>query len=64
MRSSLATLPIVCVMLAAPARAEVIESTAVGFSVRNVATINATPATVYAALTDKVGGWWDDVETV
>lgn len=63
MRSILAALPIVCVMLAAPARAEVVESTAVGFSVRNSVTINAAPAKVYAALTDKVGGWWDPVHT-
>jgi uncharacterized protein YndB with AHSA1/START domain len=63
MRSNLVTLPIVCAMLAAPARGELIESTAAGFSARNVATINAPPATVYAALTDKVGGWWDPAHT-
>jgi len=63
MRSNLVTLPILCAMLAAPVRGEVIESTAAGFSVRNAAAINAPPAKVYDALTDKVGGWWDPAHT-
>lgn len=63
MRLSLATLAVVCAMLAAPLRGEVIETSAVGFAVRNAAAINAPPATVYAALTDKVGGWWDPAHT-
>jgi uncharacterized protein YndB with AHSA1/START domain len=50
-------------MLAAPVRSEVIESTAAGFSVRTVAAIKAPPAKVYAALTDRVGGWWDPAHT-
>jgi len=50
-------------MLAAPVRGEVIESTAIGFSVRNAATINAPSAVVYATLTDKIGGWWDPAHT-
>ena len=63
MRSNLVTLPLVCAMLAAPVRGEVIESTAAGFLVRNTASINASPAKVYAALTDGVGGWWDPAHT-
>jgi uncharacterized protein YndB with AHSA1/START domain len=63
LRSSLATLPILCAMLAAPVHGEVIESTASGFSVRNAAAINGPPAKVYDALTDKVGGWWDPAHT-
>ena len=63
MRSNLVTLPILCAMLAAPVRSEVIESTAAGFSVRTVAAIKAPPAKVYAALTDRVGGWWDPAHT-
>jgi uncharacterized protein YndB with AHSA1/START domain len=55
--------PVVCAMLAAPVRGEVVESTAAGFSVRNAATIGAPPALVYAALTEKVGGWWDPAHT-
>jgi uncharacterized protein YndB with AHSA1/START domain len=63
MRSNLVTLPILCAMLTAPVRGDVTESTAAGFSVRNAAAINAPPAKVYDALTDKVGGWWDPAHT-
>ena len=63
LRSALATLPILCAMLVAPLRGEVLESSAAGFAVRNTAAINAPPAKVYAALTDKVGGWWDPAHT-
>jgi len=63
MRLTLATLAIVSAMLAAPVRGEVVETSAAGFSVRNAATINAPAATVYAALTDKVSGWWDPAHT-
>ena len=62
MRSNIVTLAIVFAILA-PLRGEVMESTAVGFLVRNTAAINAPPAKVYAALTDGVGGWWDPVHT-
>ncbi len=41
MRVHLLIAPILCVMLAAPLRGEVTESTAAGFSVRNAAVINA-----------------------
>ncbi len=63
MRSNLVIVPILCAMLAAPVRGDVIESTTTGFSVRNTAAINAPSAKVYAALTDKVGGWWDPAHT-
>jgi len=63
MRLNLATPAILVAILAVPLRGEVIESTAAGFLVRNAATIGAPPATVYTALTDKVGGWWDPVHT-
>ena len=63
MRSNIVTLAILFAILAAPLRGEVIESTAAGFLVRNTAAINAPPATVYAALTDGVGGWWDPAHT-
>lgn len=52
-----------CALAVAPLRGEVIESSAAGFSVRNVVTINAPAAKVYAALTDGVGGWWDPAHT-
>ena len=63
MRSTLVLLPILCAMLGAPLRGEVIESSAAGFSVRNTASIHASPANVYRALTDEVGQWWDPVHT-
>ncbi|MFI5367368.1 MAG: SRPBCC domain-containing protein, partial [Candidatus Binatia bacterium] len=63
MRSNIVTLAILLAIPALPLRGEVIESTATGFLVRNTAAINATPATVYAALTDGVGGWWDPAHT-
>jgi uncharacterized protein YndB with AHSA1/START domain len=63
MRTTALTLAILFAILAAPLRSEVIESTAAGFLVRNTAAINAPPATVYAALTDGVGGWWDPAHT-
>src|SRR5258708_5179986 len=63
MRSNIVTLAILFAISAAPRRGEVIESTAAGFLVRNPAAINAPPATVYTALTDGVGGWWDPVHT-
>ena len=63
MRSNIVTLAILFAIFVAPLRGEVIESTAAGFLVRNTAAINAPPATVYAALTDRVGGWWDPAHT-
>ncbi len=63
MRSSVLTLAVLCAIFAVPLNGEVIESTAAGFLVRNTAVIAAPPAQVYAALTDKVAGWWDPVHT-
>lgn len=63
MRLSLVTLSLVCAMLTAAVHGEVIESSAAGFAVRNVATIAAPPAKVYAAMTENVGSWWDPVHT-
>jgi hypothetical protein len=63
MRSNNVTLALLVAILAAPLRGEVVESAAAGFLVRNTATINASPAKVYAALTDSIGGWWDPAHT-
>src|SRR5258708_36324901 len=62
--STIVTLAILLAIIAAPLRGEVIESAATGFLVRHTAAINAPPATVYAALTDGVGGWWDPAHTL
>ena len=63
MRSNILTLAILFAIFVVPLRGEVIESAATGFLVRNTAAINAPPATVYGALTDSVGGWWDPAHT-
>jgi len=63
MRANTVTVAILFALFAAPLRGEVIESTAVGFVVRNTATINAPPRKVYTALTDSVGAWWDPTHT-
>lgn len=63
MRAHVMTLAILFAILAGPARGEVVETTAVGFLVRNTATINASPAKAYAALSD-IGGWWDPAHTL
>ena len=63
MRAKIVTLAFLVAILAAPLRAEVIESTAAGFLVRNTAVINAPPAKVYAALTEGIGSWWDPAHT-
>jgi uncharacterized protein YndB with AHSA1/START domain len=62
-QSNIVTVLILFVILAGPLRGEVVETTAADFLVRNTAAINAPPANVYAALTDKVGGWWDPAHT-
>ena len=62
-RSRVAMLPVLFAVLAAPVRGEVIESSGSGFSVRNTAAINATPANVYTALTQKIADWWDPAHT-
>ena len=48
---------------AAPAAAEVIESTANGFAVRNTAQIAAHPSRVYNAAVGLVGRWWNPAHT-
>jgi hypothetical protein len=50
MRSSIVTLAILFAILAAPLRGELIESTAAGFLVWNIAAINAPPEKVYVVL--------------
>jgi uncharacterized protein YndB with AHSA1/START domain len=62
MRSKIVTLAFLFAIFVAPLCAEVIESIAAGFLLRNTAVVNAPPAKVYAALTDGVG-WWDPAHT-
>src|SRR5262245_44854465 len=63
MRANVVTFAILFAILAGPLRGEVVETTATGFVVRTTATNHASPANVYAALTARVGGWWDPAHT-
>jgi uncharacterized protein YndB with AHSA1/START domain len=59
----LATIALASLTLGISAHAEIVESSSTGFATRNDAVINAAPATVYAALTDAIGKWWDPAHT-
>lgn len=56
---SLVLLVIVLLAAVAPADAEVVDSSANGFAVRNVARIAAHPSRVFNAAVDLVSRWWD-----
>ncbi len=62
-RCRLLAIAVAIVTIGASARAEVVESSPMGFGVRNDAVINAAPAMVYAALTEAIGRWWDPAHT-
>ena len=51
-------------LLAAQATAEVLDSGTHGFTSRNVAAVDATPTTVYAALVQDVSSWWSSDHTI
>jgi uncharacterized protein YndB with AHSA1/START domain len=57
-------LSIGCVLLwASAARADVVDSSAGGFTAKMVVPIAAPAATVYRAIVDRVGIWWDSNHT-
>jgi len=56
-------LAIALLLVAAPAGADVVESTATGFLVRQEATIDSPPDKVYRALANEVGRWWNPEHT-
>jgi hypothetical protein len=54
------------VLAAAPARvvrADVIDASAGGFTVKSTAAISATPMAVYETVVKRVGSWWDPEHT-
>ena len=58
------TLVLVCLLLgAAVASAEVVDSTAGGFTVRVTVDVAAPAARVYQTLTERIGSWWDASHT-
>lgn len=48
---------------AGQADAEVVDSTAAGFLVRSEVLVSATPDSVYRALVERIGSWWDPQHT-
>jgi uncharacterized protein YndB with AHSA1/START domain len=61
MRRTLTVLSLL--MLAPAAGADVVESTANGFTTKTTTEISAVPRAVYLALTAQIGGWWDPQHT-
>ena len=45
--------------LGTPALADVVDAGANGFSVKIAAEVNAPPASVFRALSEQIGRWWD-----
>jgi uncharacterized protein YndB with AHSA1/START domain len=54
---------VVCLSLAVPVAAEVVDSGPNGFTVRNVAPIAAHPSRVYNVAVDLVARWWSPAHT-
>ena len=53
-----------CVFLwSSAARADVLDSSAGGFTIKIVVQVPAPAATVYRAIVDRVGAWWDSNHT-
>ena len=50
---------VLVIMATVLVRAEVVDATEAGFTVRNTATIAAAPADVYSKLVIDIGRWWD-----
>ena len=49
--------------LGTPALADVVDAGANGFSVKIAAEVNAPPASVFRALSEQIGRWWDPAHT-
>jgi hypothetical protein len=49
--------------LASPARADVVESAAGGFTVKIAIQVSAPAMDAYGAVVDRVGAWWDPAHT-
>ena len=56
-------LAVVCLAMWVPAAAEVVDSTANGFTVRNSAQIAADPSRVYNTAVALIGRWWNPAHT-
>lgn len=54
---------VVCMAFAVPAAADVVDSSATGFTVRHVLPIPAHPSRVYSAAVDRAARWWNPAHT-
>lgn len=54
---------VLMVMLTSHATAVVVNQSAAGFLVRNVAVVTAVPEKVYDTLMNEIGNWWDPAHT-
>jgi uncharacterized protein YndB with AHSA1/START domain len=54
---------VLVIMATVLVRAEVVDATEAGFTVRNTATIASAPANVYTKLVNDIGRWWDPEHT-
>jgi hypothetical protein len=63
MRRTAAILVLLAVVPTRAARAEVIEATPAGFTMKVSTEITAVPRAIYLALVNQVGGWWDPQHT-
>jgi uncharacterized protein YndB with AHSA1/START domain len=54
---------IVIAVRATPARADVLDATDAGFSIKIALAVNATPAAVFQAITGRITAWWSPSHT-
>ena len=62
MRRAAVAASLAMLMAAAPARAEVVDRSASGFTVKTTVTVNASPQRIYQDLLN-IGAWWDKAHT-
>lgn len=63
LRTAAALVTTAATFLPAGARGEVIDSSALGFTVRNAVQISAPPESVYVILVRDIGRWWNPAHT-
>ena len=51
------------VLIAAPARADVVDAGPTGFALKITTTISAAPPVLYRTITEQVGAWWSSAHT-
>src|SRR5215470_556781 len=59
----IAAIPMLLAVSSPAVRADVIDSTADGFTVKTIVNIHAAPAEVYRRLVGNVGDWWNPAHT-